>query len=159
MVAVRDAQLSADDFHSLRPTGPNYMTAPIEDAFNWGDCVAALRAGEWYLVVFRSVRRDEGENLTLEMYDYGAYLEAQRRASGLLFYFRGEPNARRECLSFCIWTDRAEAGRASRLPLHASAMSVVDSMYESYRLERYIIRKRAEASVLEFEPQRAPSHR
>ncbi|HEX6506325.1 MAG TPA: hypothetical protein VF221_01720 [Chloroflexota bacterium] len=48
------------------------------------------------------------------MYDYGAYIEAPRRASGLLFYFRGIPNERRECLSCCIWKSREEAARAAR---------------------------------------------
>lgn len=150
------AVLAATAFQALQPARPDYATAPILEGFNWAECTAQIEPGEWYMVVFRSVRRDEGEHLTLEMYDYGAYIEAQRRASGLLTYFRGYPNQRRECLSFCIWTNRQEAARAARLPLHTIAISKVDEMYESFSLERYYLRKRSLDAPLEAEP--APAH-
>ncbi|GAC1321669.1 MAG: hypothetical protein NVS2B16_22980 [Chloroflexota bacterium] len=142
-------------FEYLEPLTQSFATDPIMDGFTWSECATWLDPGEWYMVVFRSVRREAGENLTLEMYDYGAYIEAQRRASGLLFYFRGTPNERRECLSFCVWENRDEALRASRLPLHAKAMSMVDEMYESYSLERYVLRKVEEGAALECLPYRA----
>jgi hypothetical protein len=103
------------------------------------------------MVVFRSVLREPGENLTLEMYDYGAYIEAQRRASGLLYYFRGTPNERGECLSFCIWSSREEAARAAQLPLHRAATGVVGEMYRWYSLERYVLRKRPDQQQLELD--------
>lgn len=137
-------------FRLLHPVLPDYATAPIHTGFNWSACASFLPAGQWYMVVFRSVRLDEGEHLTLEMYDYGAYIEAQRRAEGLLMYYRGYPDEQRACLSFCIWSDRAEAMRAAQLPLHTIAMSKVAEMYESYSLERYVLLKTTESSILEF---------
>ena len=146
------AASGARAFRTLRPCTADYATVPIQCGFTWSESAARLPAGEWYMVVFRSIRREPGENLTLEMYDYGAYIEAQRRASGLLFYFRGTPNERRECVSFCIWSNRDEAARAARLPLHSLAMNSVDEMYEWYALERYVIRKRPGQERLEIEP-------
>jgi hypothetical protein len=150
-------QMSATDtrpaspFRSVRPRISNYATSPIHEGFTWSRCASRLEAGEWYLVVFRSVRREMGEHLTLEMHDYGAYIEAQRRASGLLTYFRGTANERGECLSFCVWSSREEAQRAARLPLHAQAMHMADDLYESYSLERYRVRKQPGSARLEFE--------
>ena len=138
-------------FRRLRPRTPSYRTAPLLEGFNWSDCVGDLPTGEWYMVAFRSIRRDLGENLTLEMYDYGAYIEAQRRGSGLVFYFRGTPNDRRECLSFCIWMNREEAMRAAQRPLHEAAKRVVDDTYEWYSLERYILRKSLGQDRLELQ--------
>ncbi len=128
-------------FDALRPRSSHYATLPIQDGFTWDECASLVPDGSWYMVVFRSVRREAGENLTLEMHDFGAYIEAQRRASGLVYYFRGVHNEHRECLSFCLWTDREEAVRAARLPLHRAAMAVADDTYESYSLERYTVRK------------------
>lgn len=143
---------AVDAFESVRPRSPDHATLPILEGFHWDECAARLEPGEWYMVVFRSVRRESGEHLILEMYDYGAYIEARRRAAGLLFYFRGAPNERRECLSFCVWASREEAKRAARLPLHTMAMNTVNEVYESYRLERYMLVKRPGQSSLELHP-------
>lgn len=140
----------ADAFQLLAPVTARYATVPIRDGFNWAECAARLIPGEWYMVVFRSTRWEAADDLTLEMHDYGAYIEAQRRAVGLLYYFRGTTNERRECLSFCIWNSRQEAVRAAQLPLHRIAMSMVDEKYESYILERYAIRKERGSDLLEF---------
>lgn len=148
---TNSASPRTNPFRLLRPRSASYATAPILEGFNWAECARRLPAGEWYMVVFRSIRRDPGENLTLEMYDYGAYIEAQRRASGLVYYFRGTPNERGECLSFCIWSTRDEAARAARLPLHTAAMATVEETYVWYSLERYVLRKRAGQRDLECE--------
>ena len=146
------ASTAPSAFRSVRPRSSDYASRPIEEGFSWSACAARLEPGEWYRVVFRSVRREPGEHLTLEMYDYGAYIEAQRRAEGLLYYFRGTTNEKGECLSFCVWSSREEAARAAGLPLHTLAMAKVDEMYTSYALERYRIRKHAGEPHLEFEP-------
>lgn len=132
---------AVEAFQSLAPVTAKYATVPIMEGFNWQECSSRLDPGEWYLIVFRSIRREAIDDLTLEMHDYGAYIEAQRRAIGLVFYFRGTPNADRECLSFCIWAGRQEAARAARLPLHREAMMMVEEKYEWYALERYLLRK------------------
>jgi len=132
---------AVDAFQNLSPITARYATVPIMEGFNWQECAARLDPGEWYMIVFRSIRREAIDDLTLEMHDYGAYIEAQRRAIGLVFYFRGTPNEHCECLSFCIWASRQEASRAARLPLHREAMMMVDEKYEWYALERYVLRK------------------
>ncbi|MDQ2740781.1 MAG: hypothetical protein M3Z66_00515 [Chloroflexota bacterium] len=132
---------AVEAFQTLAPITARYASLPILEGFNWSDCTAQLAPGEWYLVVFRSIRRQAADDLTLEMHDYGAYIEAQRRALGLVFYFRGTTNEQRECLSFCLWNSRQEAVRAAQLPLHRIAMNMVEEKYEWYRLERYAVRK------------------
>lgn len=147
---------AAEAFRELAPITAQYATIPIMEGFNWADCATQLREGEWYLVVFRSVRREAVDDLTLEMHDYGAYIEAQRRAEGLVYYFRGVHNERRECLSFCIWSSRQEAVRAAQLPLHQIAMNMVNEKYEWYSLERYMLRKVRGQSGIEAERLTSP---
>ncbi|MDQ2744641.1 MAG: hypothetical protein M3Z66_20430 [Chloroflexota bacterium] len=142
---------AAEAFQALAPITAQYASVPIMEGFNWADCATQLKAGQWYLVVFRSVRRQAVEDLILEMHDYGAHIEAQRRAIGLLYYFRGTYNEQRECLSFCIWRSRQEAVRAAQLPLHRVAMTLVDEKYEWYALERYTLRKVRGRSGIEAE--------
>lgn len=141
---------AADAFKDLAPITARYATVPIGEGFNWAECSTFLVPGEWYMVVFRSKRWEAADDLTLEMHDYGAYIEAQRRAVGLVYYFRGTTNERRECLSFCIWNSRQEAVRAAQLPLHRVAMTMVNEKYETYTLERYSIRKERGKDMLEF---------
>ena len=49
-------------FAALVPTQPDYVVAPIGDAFNWSECLAAVDDGEWYVVSFRSVRRLDSDD-------------------------------------------------------------------------------------------------
>lgn len=135
----------------LLPASPNYVTLPIGQAFTWVDCLAGVEAGDWYLVVFRSVRRASADTALLLAYDDRAHEEA-RGATGLLHYFKGELNERRECLSFCLWQSKTAARAAAALPLHRAATLLVDEMYHSYRLERYEVRKHAGSRRITFQP-------
>lgn len=137
-------------FQSLVPLTPEYATWPIVDGFNWQECGAQVAPGRWYLVVFRSVRRDTADDIVLTEFDDQAHIESLT-AGGLLFYFKGALTARRECLSFCLWESQEQARRASALPLHRRAMSIVAEMYESYQLERYIVAKASDTATLTFE--------
>ena len=150
---AREQSLPAvEAFQNLAPVTARYAALPIMEGFNWSECTARLAPGEWYLVVFRSVRRQAADDLTLEMHDYGAYIEAQRRALGLVFYFRGTTTEQRECLSFCLWNSRQEAVRAAQLPLHRIAMTMVEEKYEWYRLERYTVRKVKDRPQVDLAP-------
>jgi hypothetical protein len=154
---VRTPAVSAEEaFKDLAPITARYATVPILEGFNWDDCAVRLPEGQWYLVVFRSVRREAADDLTLEMHDYGAHIEASRRAVGLVHYFRGTPSEQRECLSFCIWSNRKEARRAAQLPLHRVAMTMTDEKYEWYALERYNLRKIRGRDGIEIEPADPP---
>lgn len=137
---VGDGPAGHNPFAGLIPITPEYASRPIDEGFNWAQCVAAIEEGEWYLVVFRSVRRRSADEAVLTAYDDRAFDEATR-APGFLFYFKGSLTERGECLSFCLWDRLYQAKIAARYSAHIAATQIVDQMYESYRLERYVVMK------------------
>ncbi len=132
---------------------PDYATRPIQDGFSWSSSLAGCRFDRLYLVVFRSVRRPTADLDLLREHDDPAYAEALE-SDGLLRYFKGNINERRECLSFCLWETREQAVRAAGATSHQSAASISVSMYESYVLDRYWLKKivTARGERLFFEP-------
>jgi hypothetical protein len=143
-----------DAFEDLRPVSNDYAHLAVADAFDWTDVAAQLGSGEWYLVVFRSVRRGGCDEGRLGDIDERAHLEAAG-APGFLFYYKGPLSTDRTCLSFCMWTSRAEARAAAGRPEHVAAVAVLDEMYESYRLE-FVRVTGAVGRPLRFEPYDAP---
>ncbi|MDB5074083.1 MAG: protein PB2B2 [Chloroflexi bacterium] len=136
-------------FGSLKPISPDYPTLAIDEAFNWSDALSPLESGTWYLVVFRSIRKEFANTLMLTEYDDRAHREALE-GEGLLFYFQGQLNGRRECLSFCVWQNQQQAQAGARLPLHQAAASISAIMYDEYHLERYHIRKEPITGAITF---------
>lgn len=126
----------------LAPIHPDHASLPIEEGFNWSTCLARVPFDQLYLVVFRSVRSATADLDLLKRHDDRAYAAALE-AGGLLHYFKGEMNERRECLSFCLWESRQQAQRASGGASHTAAARLTSQMYESYRLERYDVIKPA----------------
>ena len=124
----------------LSPIHPEHATLPIQEGFNWSSFLGEVRFERLYLVVFRSVLRATADRELLREHDERAHAEALR-AGGLLFYYRGVMNERRECLSFCLWESREQARRASSNPLHRAATGIAAEMYESFSLERYDVMK------------------
>ena len=120
----------------LSPIYPDYATLPIQEGFNWSSSLGDAHFERLYVVVFRSVLRATADLDLLYEHDELAHAEAIE-AGGLLFYFRGVINERRESLSFCLWENGEQARRASGGPSHQAAMGIVSEMYESYILERY----------------------
>jgi hypothetical protein len=108
----------------------------IQEGFNWSSWLGEARFERLYLVVFRSVLGATANRELLREHDERTHAEALR-AGGLLFYYRGVMNERRESLSFCLWESREQARRASGGPLHRAATGIVGEMYESFSLERY----------------------
>ena len=88
----------------LSPIHPDYATLPIQEGFNWSSSLGDVGFEQLYLVVFRSVLRATADLELLYELDELAHAEAIE-AGGLLFYFRGVINDRRESLSFCLWED------------------------------------------------------
>ena len=129
----------------ISPKSPDYATRPIEDGFDWSS-LSAFHFDRLYLVVFRSVRRPTADLALLRAYDDRAYEEALG-SGGLLRYFKGEANVRRECVSFCLWESRERAVSAAGAASHRSAAGISEQMYESYELERYDLRSEAGALV------------
>jgi hypothetical protein len=120
----------------LTPINPDYANSPIEEGFNWSSCLQDACFDRLYVVVFRSVRCATADLDLLREYDDRAYADAEG-AGGLLFYFKGLMNERRECLSFCLWESREQARRAAGGASHREAAAITAMMYESYTLERF----------------------
>ena len=135
------------------PLYPDYATRPIQDGFSWSSSLLGCPFERLYLVVFRSVRRPSADLELLREHDNRAY-EKALDSGGLLRYFKGEANERRECLSFCLWETRKQAKEAAGGASHRSAADISVGMYESYVLDRYWLKKivsgRGEALI--FEP-------
>ncbi|KAF0443710.1 hypothetical protein F8M41_003530 [Gigaspora margarita] len=126
----------------LKAITPNYATESLETSFNWDELAAGIKdvEGEWYLVAFRSISRADADNRLLYEADSRAYNEATLHG-GLLKYWTGELNQYRECLSMCIWTNRDNSVKATVKHRHNDAKSLADTMYETYSLERYKLKK------------------
>jgi hypothetical protein len=144
-----------DALARLAPVSDDYAWLPVARAFTWGECAADIAPGEWYLVVFRSVLRADADEDRLHAYDTFAHAEAGH-ARGFLHYFKGPLAADRSCLSFCLWTSRAEARSAAGRPAHREAVSIIGETYEQYVLEFLRVRKRDVEAGLEFEPYDRP---
>ena len=105
-------------------------------------------------MVFRSIRRPGADEQRLTDFDDRAHAEAAG-SPGFVHYFKGPSAADGSCLSFCIWNSRAEARAAAGRPDHAEAVTLLDEMYQDYRLE--LLRLRGdEAGRLSFEPYDRP---
>jgi hypothetical protein len=126
----------------ISPINPDYANLPLEEGFDFSTRLGDIRFGRLYLVAFRSTRRPTADLKLLKEHDDRAY-EAALEAGGLLRYFKGEMNERRECLSFCLWESREQAVAASGGASHRTATGVTAEMYESYYLERYELTKGA----------------
>ena len=133
----------------LSPIDPDYATLPIEEGFTWSSCLDEACFDRLYVVVFRSVRRTSANLDLLREYDDRAYADAEG-AGGLLFYFKGVVNERRECLSFCLWESRDQARRAASGASHREAAVITAEMYESYTIERYDLIKQGTQENLVF---------
>lgn len=134
------------------PLSPDYAQLPITEGFDWTNIIAAARqqhdlieATPWYLVVFRSKLREGVDTTLLLEHDAKAHQAAQE-SPALLHYFGGRPDEEGRALSFCLWSDEAEAKSISRDSRHAAAVKMV-SLYESYSVEKYDVRHE-EAIVL-----------
>ena len=137
-------------FERLIPVSDRYASLPVEQAFTWATCLKSVAPGEWYMVAFRSVRRPDADEARLCLYDDWAHDEAMS-APGFVHYFKGPTFGDGNCMSFCLWTDRAAARAASGRPQHAKAAALALEMYARYDLEFHRVIKR-DGEPLTFEP-------
>lgn len=144
--------LPGSPFDRLTPVDPSYATLPVDRGFNWTECLAGVDQGRWYLVAFRSRRRPDADEDRLLAHDEQAFREAEARTTGLLRYFRGGLDQDRNCLSLCVWDRRRHAKRASELPSHRVASALTYEMYLWYRVERFMLVKRAGSLEPELMP-------
>lgn len=143
-----------DAFEALAPVSEAYAHLPVAEAFDWSEVASQLGPGEWYLVAFRSMRKDGCDEARLCDLDERAHVEAAS-APGFLFYYKGPLSTDRSCLSFCMWSSRAEARAAAGRPDHVTAVSVLDEMYERYTLE-FVRVTGLPGKPLQFEPYDRP---
>lgn len=143
-----------DAIEGLAVVGADYAHRPVSEAFTWAACEAAVEPGEWYMVAFRSVRRDDADEARLTLHDDLAHAEATA-VPGFVHYYRGPRALDGSCLSFCLWMDRVDARAAAGLPAHARAAALVAEMYATYTLEFLRVRK-VTGAPLSFEPWDAP---
>jgi hypothetical protein len=141
--------LRRDRFAPLAPLSSDYASLPVEEGFNWSDCGADV--GEWCLIAFRSVLRATADVSRLWDRDDRAFEEAAA-LPGFVHYFRGLPNERGECLSFCLWESWHQARASSRRPAHQAAIELVADTFETFQLEFLTIRKTSRTGSFEFTP-------
>lgn len=127
----------------------------ISRVFNWSSLVLPLEiTGEWYGVIFRSVRKVLPSDQSLEFskklyeFDFQSHEEAVD-SGGLLLYWYGTPSLTTGAnLATCIWTSREDAIKASGLPLHRKAERMSRGAYEKYELTRYrVVKMEGERTV------------
>ncbi|KAG0620158.1 hypothetical protein M758_4G193900 [Ceratodon purpureus] len=124
-------QLAANQYAYTDP-----LTTPVEKCFDWNrelKDLVTFYGREFYLVVFRSIRKSSADNEMLYNANAAAQEEA-RLSGGLLKYWYGILNERRECLAMCIWASREDAVKAIHKPAHRVAMKLTSAMYDIYTL-------------------------
>jgi hypothetical protein len=141
--------LPGSRFSALAPVSQDYPTLPVAEAFNWQDC--GSESGEWCLIAFRSVLRETADIARLWEQDELAWQQAAAMP-GFVHYFRGLPNARRQCLSFCLWDSWPQARAAARLGTHLEAIELVHDTFEHFELEFFSVVKESATSGYEFVP-------
>src|SRR5258705_1725857 len=145
-----------DALARLEPSTEVYAGLPIADAFSWAHVAAAVPTGDWYLVAFRSIARPDADLARLEAYDDWAHAEASQ-APGFVHYYKGPLSSDGSCLSFCLWTSRAEARAAAGRPAHLDAVGLIREIYTAYTLEFHSLRNRHARAPLEFAPYDPPN--
>ena len=130
------------NFDPLTPVADGYAGLSVAEAFTWDACAATVDPGEWYMVAFRSRRRDGVDEGRLTAYDDWAHAEAMD-AAGFVHYFKGPIQADGRCMSFCLWDSRAEARAAAGRPAHTEAAALTHEAYAEYSLEFHRVRRLA----------------
>jgi hypothetical protein len=141
--------LNGPRFSPLAPVSKDYPILPVSEAFNWEDCGAA--PGQWCLIAFRSLLRESADVVRLWEQDERAWEQAAAMP-GFVYYFRGIPNRRRQCLSFCLWESWPQAHAAARLGAHVDAIELVHDTFERFELEFVTVTKPSSDESFEFTP-------
>ncbi|KZP34485.1 hypothetical protein FIBSPDRAFT_923994 [Athelia psychrophila] len=128
--------------HRFRPVSDAYADLPYAEGFNWADLeLPEEEEREWYIVAFRSKRRDGSDGGPLYEADKLAHEEAVKNG-GLIMYWYGIPNPETGMnLATCIWQSRKHAIAANSGPHHIKAMRLAAASFEVYNLERHVLRK------------------
>jgi hypothetical protein len=139
--------------HNFTPVTEKYASASYAEAFNWDQLdLPEEDEHEWYVVVFRSIRKPGSDSGPLYDADRAAHEEAVQNG-GLIMYWYGIPDPETGLnLATCVWQSRAHAIAANSRPDHIRAMRLAASSYERYDLERWTLCKTAGSRRLEVLP-------
>ncbi|KAJ6103004.1 hypothetical protein N7486_005431 [Penicillium sp. IBT 16267x] len=122
------------------PIRDDYAIAEYLDSFNWAEVFDLLKlfsdaeGHTWtkqtfYVVSFRSTLQSGVDNDHL--HDLDAYSHQEATSSGgLLKYWFGTKNEKRQNLATCIWRNRNDARLGGRGPWHAKARAAGRTLYE-----------------------------
>ncbi|KAJ5107537.1 hypothetical protein N7456_004212 [Penicillium angulare] len=124
----------------FKPITDDYATADYLDSFNWDEVFHLLRVFSkvehhtwttqtFYVVSFRSKLQAEVDNDYLHALDAHSHQEATA-SGGLLKYWFGTKNEKRENLATCIWRNRNDARLGGQGPWHAKARAAGRELYE-----------------------------
>ncbi|OAP64016.1 hypothetical protein AYL99_03243 [Fonsecaea erecta] len=124
----------------LEPASGDYATVPYEEAFDWSNFMATLKAlaakegyrwtrQEFYVVEFRSKLKKNIDVDLLFKLDKQSHVEATQ-SGGLLKYWYGVPDADRRNLATCFWRNKEDAVNGGRGPWHKQARAAISSMYD-----------------------------
>jgi len=139
--------------HRFRPLTDAYADVPYTAGFNWDDLeLPEDEEREWYVVAFRSRRKDGSDGGPLYEADKLAHEEAVQNG-GLIMYWYGIPNPQTGMnLATCIWQSRKHAIAANSRPHHVRATKLAAASFEVYTLERHILRKEKGVKGVTIEP-------
>ncbi|KDQ10058.1 hypothetical protein BOTBODRAFT_178432 [Botryobasidium botryosum FD-172 SS1] len=128
--------------HHFHPATPSYAAVPYAEGFNWSELeLPEDEEREWYVVAFRSKRRDGSDGTPLYEADRLAHEEAVQNG-GLIMYWYGVPDPTTGLnLATCIWQSRKHALAANSRPHHIRAMRLAAASFSEYSLERHVLRK------------------
>jgi len=145
--------------HRFRPLSDAYADVPYAEGFNWGEIELPVDdERKWYIVVFRSIRKNGSDGGPLYEADKLAHEEAVQNGGvcvfqciqsftysirlQLIMYWYGIPNPQTGMnLATCIWQSRKHAIAANSRPHHVRAMKLAAAWFEVYTLERHTLRK------------------
>ncbi|KAL4868355.1 hypothetical protein BDV12DRAFT_104210 [Aspergillus spectabilis] len=134
------SRLFAQALTNFTPIRPDYATAPYTESFNWSTVFESLstllnaenriwETRSFYVVVFRSVLNEGVDVDWLSLLDERSHAEATE-SGGLLKYWFGVKNRRRENLATCFWRNRQDARAGGTGPWHAKARAAGRELYE-----------------------------
>ncbi|KAK5706971.1 hypothetical protein LTR17_021114 [Elasticomyces elasticus] len=148
----------------LKPVRSDYATADYMSSFNWSTVFRVLRGlcqqqdivwpkQEFYVVIFRSLRRRDADPDIITKLDQESHREACE-SGGLLKYWFGDCDGEMRNLATCIWRNQPSAVAGGGGPWHARARAAAREIYkciefqthklvveagaEEWRLEEYV---------------------
>ncbi|KAH7377800.1 hypothetical protein BKA66DRAFT_513404 [Pyrenochaeta sp. MPI-SDFR-AT-0127] len=135
------SRLFAKALTALKPTVPDYATAPYTEALNFSTVLEVLRGlasterftwteTSFYVVTFRSKLKDGIDNDWLYKLDYESHREACE-SGGLLKYWFGKSDDERRNLATCFWHSRQDAYKGGLGPWHKKARAAGRELYET----------------------------